>query len=159
MFLQKKRNCCCSLPRSFIRYGIYCRAYWLELVTYTQWLCLQQYLPTQNTLTKSLILISMRGNKSQTLWRNEVHYSNSFLNVSLFFFCENVMGKFFLQIIIVYCCVVEISCRVCLLEKKSFIVFSFLLYYNRASRSPMAIAAISDAQCCGTFHFLIDHKM
>ena len=85
MFLQKKRNCCCWLPRSFIRYGIYCRAYWLELVTYTQWLCLQQYLPTQNTLTKSLILISMRGNKSQTLWRNEVHYSNSSLNVSPFF--------------------------------------------------------------------------
>ena len=95
MFLQKKRNCCCWLPRSFIRYGIYCRAYWLELVTYTQWLCLQQYLPTQNTLTKSLILISMRGNKSQTLWRNEVHYSNSFLNVSLFFFLWKRNGEIF----------------------------------------------------------------
>ena len=35
--------------------------------TFIQLVCLQQYLPTQNTLTKSLILISMRGNKSQTL--------------------------------------------------------------------------------------------
>ena len=99
-------NCCCSVPCSFIRFGILCCAYWLESVTSsmcfglvstvaqieiahrrteTQWLCLQQYLPTQNTLTKSLILISMRGNKSQTLWRNEVHYSNSSLNVSPFF--------------------------------------------------------------------------
>ena len=38
VFTEKKRekhseNCCCSVPRSFIRFGIYCRAYWLESVT------------------------------------------------------------------------------------------------------------------------------
>jgi hypothetical protein len=51
---------------------------------------------------------------------------------------------------VLLCCersLVESAC----LKRSRLLCSLFLLYYNRASRSPMAIAAISDAQCCETF--------